>query len=102
MDECAARLKGKDRFNTKQRGEDKASNLSDDQNWHQNLENDPQAHNTPIPKVTTRPRQDYLGKRAITQFELLKPPIQDEETNFRGEVMSEHEIRELNKKQDFL
>ncbi|MBW0591558.1 hypothetical protein O181_131273 [Austropuccinia psidii MF-1] len=55
-----------------------------------------------MPKVTTRPRQDYLGKREITQFELLKPQIQDEETNFRGEVMSEHEIRELNKKQDAL
>ncbi|MBW0560426.1 hypothetical protein O181_100141 [Austropuccinia psidii MF-1] len=50
-----------------------------------------------MPKAKTRAKQDYLGKRAIQKFELLKQPIHNEESTFRGAVMTEPENQEMNK-----
>ncbi|MBW0530860.1 hypothetical protein O181_070575 [Austropuccinia psidii MF-1] len=101
-DEFAARLKAKDRDKTKKIVEDKTSKLTPDQIRRRNLENDEQARKTAMPEVRTRARQEYLGKRAIQQIELLKQEILDEESDFRGVVMTEREIRELNKKKEVL
>ncbi|POW01132.1 hypothetical protein PSHT_12731, partial [Puccinia striiformis] len=101
-DEFAERLKAKDRDKTKKIVEDKTSKLTPDQIRRRNLENDEQARKIAMPDVRKRARQEYLSKRELQQIELLKQEILDEEADFKGVVMTQREIRDLNKKKEVL
>lgn len=101
-DEFAERLKAKDRDKTKKIVEDKTSKLTPDQIRRRNLENDEEARKVAMPEVRKRARQEYLSKRELQQIELLKQEILDEEADFKGVVMTQREIRELNKKKEVL
>ncbi|EFP77773.2 hypothetical protein PGT21_014816 [Puccinia graminis f. sp. tritici] len=101
-DEFAERLKAKDRDKTKKIVEDKTSKLTPDQIRRRNLENDEEARKMAMPEVRKRARQEYLSKRELQQIELLKQEIMDEEADFKGVVMTQREIRELNKKKEVL
>ncbi|WAQ83309.1 hypothetical protein PtA15_3A678 [Puccinia triticina] len=101
-DEFAERLKAKDRDKTKKIVEDKTSKLTPDQIRRRNLENDEEARKMAMPEVRKRARQEYLSKRELQQIELLKQEILDEEADFKGVVMTQREIRELNKKKEVL
>ena len=100
-DEFAMRLRAKDRDKTKKIVEDKTS-LTPDQLRRRNLEHDEQARKLAMPEVRKRARQEYLSKRELQQIELLKQEIIDEEADFKGVVMTQREIRELNKKKEVL
>ncbi|KNZ46488.1 adenosinetriphosphatase [Puccinia sorghi] len=100
-DEFAMRLKARDRDKTKKIVEDKSS-LTPDQIRRRNLEHDEQARKAAMPEVRKRARQEYLSKRELQQIELLKQEIIDEEADFKGVVMTQREIRELNKKKEVL
>ncbi|KAG0150240.1 hypothetical protein CROQUDRAFT_58456 [Cronartium quercuum f. sp. fusiforme G11] len=101
-DEFAERLKAKDRDKTKKIVEDKTSKLTPDQIRRRDLENNEEARKAAMPEVRKRARQEYLSKRELQQIELLKQEILDEEADFKGVVMTQREIRELNKKKEVL
>ncbi|KAJ1938619.1 hypothetical protein FBU59_004385, partial [Linderina macrospora] len=92
-DEFAERLRQKDKERTKRIVEDRSTD--GEQKKRRDLANDQEARRKALPEIRDRARQEYLKVREEQRLELLRQEIADEESMFRGEIMTEKEIKDL-------
>ncbi|KAJ2396197.1 hypothetical protein GGI05_001234, partial [Coemansia sp. RSA 2603] len=101
-DAFAERLKQKDQERTKNLVEDRSSTNDAESQRRRDLANDQEARRKALPEIRDRARQEYLRMREGKQLDLLRQEVADEEEMFRGQRMSEREIRELEYKKEIL
>ncbi|KAJ2082437.1 hypothetical protein H4R24_001605 [Coemansia sp. RSA 988] len=101
-DEFAERLKQKDLERTKKVVEDRSSVNDPDLKLRRDLANDHDARQKALPEIRDRARQEYLKLREEQRLELLRQEIADEEEMFRGQALTNKEIRDLEHKKELL
>ncbi|KAJ2765838.1 hypothetical protein IWQ56_003942, partial [Coemansia nantahalensis] len=101
-DAFAERLKLKDKEHTKKLVEDRSSAGDPDQQLRRTLANDLDARREALPEIRNRARHEYLKLREEKQLELLRQEIADEEDLFRGERLTDKELRDLEYKKELL
>ncbi|KAJ2389116.1 hypothetical protein GGI23_005903, partial [Coemansia sp. RSA 2559] len=101
-DAFAERLKQKDNKNTKKIVEDRSSANDPEFQRRRDLANDYDARRQALPEIRDRARQEYLKLREEQRLELLRQEVADEEDLFRGERLTEREIKDLEYKKELL
>ncbi|KAJ1949870.1 hypothetical protein EC988_004595, partial [Linderina pennispora] len=99
-DAFAERLRQKDKDRTKQIVEDRSANP--EQKKRRDLANDREARQKEVGDIRDRARQEYLKLREEQRLELLRQEIANEESVFKGEVMTDKEVKELEYKKELL
>ncbi|KAJ1753853.1 hypothetical protein LPJ79_000140 [Coemansia sp. RSA 1821] len=101
-DAFAERLKQKDKERTKKVVEDRSTLNDPDHQLRRDLANDIEARREALPEIRDRARQEYLKLREEQRLEILRQEIADEEEMFKGERLTEKEIKDLEYKKDLL
>ncbi|KAJ2337902.1 hypothetical protein GGH91_004990, partial [Coemansia sp. RSA 2671] len=101
-DAFAERLKQKDKDHTKRLVEDRSSANDLELQRRRNLANDHEARREALPEIRNRARQEYLKQREEQRLELLRQEIADEEDLFKGQTLTDKEIKDLEYKKELL
>ncbi|KAJ2834206.1 hypothetical protein FBU31_001803, partial [Coemansia sp. 'formosensis'] len=101
-DAFAERLKQKDKDHTKKIVEDRSSANDAESQRRRDLANDRDARREALPEIRNRARQEYLKQREEQRLEILRQEIADEEELFRGQTLTDKEIKDLEYKKELL
>ncbi|KAJ2742957.1 hypothetical protein GGI20_004115 [Coemansia sp. BCRC 34301] len=101
-DAFAERLKQKDKDHTKRMVEDRSSANDAELQRRRDLANDHEARREALPEIRSRARQEYLKQREEQRLELLRKEIADEEEMFKGQKLTDKEVRALDHKKELL
>ncbi|KAJ2611788.1 hypothetical protein EV177_003316 [Coemansia sp. RSA 1804] len=101
-DAFAERLKQRDKDKTKTIVEDRSSGNDPELQRRRDMANDYDARRQALPEIRSRARQEYLKLREEQRLELLRQEIADEEDLFRGERLTDREVKDLEYKKELL
>ncbi|KAJ2882734.1 hypothetical protein H4R27_003243 [Coemansia aciculifera] len=101
-DAFAERLKQKDKDHTKKLVEDRSSANDAESQRRRDLANDHDARREALPEIRSRARQEYLKLREEQRLEILRQEIADEEELFKGQTLTDKEIKDLEYKKELL
>ncbi|KAJ2064974.1 hypothetical protein GGI17_000575 [Coemansia sp. S146] len=101
-DAFAERLKQKDKDHTKKLVEDRSSANDAESQRRRDLANDHDARREALPEIRSRARQEYLKQREEQRLEILRQEIADEEELFKGQTLTDKEIKDLEYKKELL
>ncbi|KAJ2641138.1 hypothetical protein GGF44_002256, partial [Coemansia sp. RSA 1694] len=101
-DAFAERLKQKDKDHTKKMVEDRSSANDAELQRRRDLANDHEARREALPEIRSRARQEYLKQREEQRLEILRQEIADEEEMFKGQALTDKELKDLEYKKELL
>ncbi|KAJ2574415.1 hypothetical protein GGH95_003907, partial [Coemansia sp. RSA 1836] len=101
-DAFAERLKQKDKDHTKKMVEDRSSANDAELQRRRDLANDHEARQEALPEIRSRARQEYLKQREEQRLEILRQEIADEEEMFKGQALTDKELKDLEYKKELL
>ncbi|KAJ2907779.1 hypothetical protein GGI21_003546, partial [Coemansia aciculifera] len=101
-DAFAERLKQKDKDHTKKLVEDRSSVNDAELQRRRDLATDHEARRQALPEIRSRARQEYLKQREEQRLEILRQEIADEEEMFKGQTLTDKEVKDLEYKKELL